>query len=51
MRSFLLANGFQVSASQVERAAWILDLHAGLSVEQLAERIRNSLRPVDSPDT
>lgn len=51
MRAFLLANGFQVSASQVERAAWILDLHSGLTVEQLAERVRNALRPVDPRET
>jgi death-on-curing family protein len=46
-RAFLLVNGIQANASQEERARWILDLHAGLSVEDLAERIREYLIPVE----
>jgi death-on-curing protein len=47
LRSFLLANGFQVTATQEERAAWVLDLHAGLSVDELADRIRSALVELD----
>lgn len=44
MRTFLLVNGYQVNASQTDRAQWILDFSDGLTVEQLAERIRRILR-------
>ena len=43
LRTFLLVNGYQVSASQSERAAWILDISEGLTVDQLARRIRAHL--------
>jgi death-on-curing protein len=43
LRTFLLINGYDVNASQAERAAWILDLSSGLSVEGLAARIRPAL--------
>ena len=39
MRTFLLINGFEVTASQEERAGWILELSAGLSVPALAEEL------------
>ena len=48
MRAFLLVNGYQVRASQTERAEWIHDLHAGLSIEDLAERMRSAIIAVDS---
>jgi len=43
MRLFLLANGHALSASQTDRASWILELAGGLSEEGLAERIRGAL--------
>lgn len=40
MRTFLLVNGYQLRATQEERARWILDLSTGLSVEELGALIR-----------
>jgi death-on-curing protein len=45
LRTFLFVNGYDVSASQAERAAWILDLSSGQTIEQLAARIRSALIP------
>jgi len=42
LRVFLLINGWQVTASQPDRAAWILDLANGGSTEALAARLRKS---------
>jgi death-on-curing protein len=43
--TFLRVNGYDVKATQRERATWILQLHRGRWVEhRLALRIRNSLR-------
>ncbi len=39
MRTFLLINGYQLSATQEERAAWILRLSEGGTVDELAKRI------------
>lgn len=46
LRAFLLSNGYQISASQQERAAWMLRLSEGMTPEELAGRIRASLDPV-----
>jgi death on curing protein len=43
MLTFLELNGYRVQASDPELAAWILDLAAGTTPEQLAERIRAAL--------
>jgi death-on-curing protein len=43
-RTFLAINGYDIDASQAERADWIISLSAGLSVEGLAARIREALR-------
>jgi death-on-curing protein len=43
LRTFLLVNGYQVTASQSERAAWILDVSEGLTLDQLAGRIGANL--------
>lgn len=45
MRTFLLINGFDLSASQEQRAKWILRLSAGLTPEALAEELRECLVP------
>jgi death-on-curing protein len=45
MRTFLLINGYQLTASQEDRAAWILDLSEGGTAEELGERIRAALMP------
>jgi death-on-curing protein len=47
MRAFLFFNGYQITASQQERAAWILRLSAGGTVEELATRIRATLVPTE----
>ena len=44
MLTFLEINGFRVDASDPDLAAWILSLSAGVTPEQLAERIRPRLR-------
>ena len=41
--AFLEENGYQLRASQTERAEWILSLSQGLTSEALAERIRAAL--------
>ena len=38
--TFLRVNGFRLTAPQMDRAQWILDLSSGLEPAQLAERIR-----------
>ena len=43
MRTFLAINGFDVTASQAERAGWVLGLSAGLSVAALAEQLRGRM--------
>lgn len=43
MRTFLSINGYDVDASQRERADWILSLSKGATAEQLAERVRSAL--------
>jgi death-on-curing protein len=49
MLTFLEVNGFRVEATDRELAAWILDLAAGGTAENLAERIRAALRPAGLP--
>jgi death-on-curing protein len=51
MRTFLLINGFGVSASQEERARWMLDLSEGLTPEELAAELRRFLVPAAAPPT
>ncbi|MDE2993264.1 MAG: type II toxin-antitoxin system death-on-curing family toxin [Chloroflexota bacterium] len=46
LRVFLAANGYAVSASQQERAAWLLRLARGETVEDIAAAIRRSLVPL-----
>ena len=46
MLTFLEINGYHVQASDPELAAWILDLAAGTTPEQLAERIRAALTAI-----
>ncbi len=43
LRTFLAINGYDVDASQRERANWILSLSKGATAEQLAARIRKAL--------
>jgi death-on-curing protein len=43
MLTFLEINGFRVHATDSELAAWILDLAAGTTPEELAEQIRPHL--------
>jgi hypothetical protein len=40
-------NDYQITAWQTERAAWILGLSAGETIETLATRIRAALIPVE----
>lgn len=44
MLTFLEANGYRVDANP-ELADWIVALSGGLTPEQLAERIRQRLKP------
>ena len=43
LRTFLSINGYEVTASQEERAQWIISLSEGMTVDQLAERVRAAL--------
>ena len=49
MLTFLEANGHRVDASDPELAEWILDLAAGTTHEELAERLRTTLVPAPRP--
>lgn len=46
MLTFLEVNGYRVEAPDPELADWILSLSSGTTAAQLAERIRERLRPV-----
>jgi death-on-curing protein len=46
MLTFLEVNGYRVEASDPHLAVWILGLSAGTTAEQLAQLIRESLRPI-----
>ena len=52
LRTFLAINGHDVTASQEERADWMISLSSGQTVEQLSRRIRAALRelPPAVPD-
>jgi death on curing protein len=41
--TFLAVNGYDVIASQAERADWILRLSAGMTADELGATIRRSL--------
>ncbi len=41
--TFLAVNGYELNASQDERADWILRLSAGLSIDELGQLIRRAL--------
>ena len=41
--TFVAINGYELSATQNERASWILRLSSGLTVDALAQLIRKSL--------
>ncbi len=43
LRTFLSINGYAVDASQEERANWIISLSHGMTVDELAQRLRNAL--------
>lgn len=45
LRTFLNVNGYDVTASQAERAEWILELSSGGTAEGLAAHIRGALIP------
>lgn len=47
MRTFLVLNGYQITASPQERATWILQLSAGGTVEELATLIGTALVPTE----
>ena len=47
LRLFLLVNGFDVNATQEEKAQWILDLSDELDEDGLAERLRESMVPAE----
>jgi death on curing protein len=44
LRTFLAINGYDVDASQKERADWMISLSKGQTVEELSDRIRRALR-------
>jgi death-on-curing protein len=50
MRTFLLVNGFDVTASQDQRARWMLGLSEGLSLAGLAAELRRCMVPAEPLD-
>jgi death-on-curing protein len=44
LRTFLAINGYDVDASQEERADWMIALSRGQTVEELSDRVRKALR-------
>jgi death-on-curing protein len=47
MLTFFAVNGFDVTAAEEDCAQWILDLSAGCSAAELAERLRAVLVPLN----
>jgi prophage maintenance system killer protein len=47
MLTFLEVNGYEVNATDLELADWIIDLSADTTPEELAELIRSRLRAVE----
>ena len=45
LAAFLAINGRTTTATQRERMQWMLDLSAGMTAHELAERLRASLAP------
>ena len=45
LRAFLAVNGYDVVASQEERADWMISLSRGESIDALTDRIRHAVRP------
>ncbi len=43
LRTFLSINGYDVNASQEDKAHWIISLSKGMTADQLAQRIRAAL--------
>ncbi len=43
LRTFLRFNGWEVKASQQERADWVMNLTRGTTPKELAERLRSIL--------
>ena len=46
MLTFLEVNGYSVPISDRELADWIIDLSAGTTPEELADRVRAAMVPV-----
>jgi death on curing protein len=46
LRTFLVVNGYDVTATQSERASWILELSRGASPDDLAAHLRTALIPL-----
>ncbi len=44
LRTFLAINGYDVEASQEDKADWMISLSRGQTIEELANRIRSVLR-------
>lgn len=45
LRAFLAVNGYDVVASQEDRADWMISLSRGESIDALTDRIRHAVRP------
>jgi hypothetical protein len=46
LRTFLVVNGYDVAATQSERASWILELSRGAGPDDLAAHLRTALVPL-----
>lgn len=47
MLTFLELNGYQLSATDQELAAWMISFSSGSSPEEVAERLRPLMKPAD----
>jgi death-on-curing protein len=47
MLTFLELNGYTLSATDQELAAWIISFSSGTTPEQIAEQLRSRIKPID----
>ena len=47
MLTFLELNGYKLSATDPELAAWVISFSSGTSPDQIADQFRSHIKPID----